>query len=61
MLLEDIMHELRIETTTLVYRYMKCTSNRKRRVVLEHVRRYSVIKKIPMQVKYLDCLVNVTD
>ncbi|XP_042035358.1 uncharacterized protein LOC121781728 [Salvia splendens] len=61
MLLDDILIVLRIETIILVHRYLSCTSRRQHRVIVEHARRYSVIKKLPAQVKHLDRLVNVTD
>lgn len=61
MLLEDILTVLCIKTIVLVHRYLCSTSRRQRRVIVEQTRRYSLLKKLPAQVKHLDRLVNVTD
>ncbi|KAL1545932.1 hypothetical protein AAHA92_22600 [Salvia divinorum] len=61
MLLEDIMLVYRIETTVLIHRYMSTRSQRCKRRIIDHARKYSVLSKIPAQLKHLDRLVNVTN
>lgn len=61
MMLEDLMVLYRIETTLLITRFRRATSEKQRRRILEHAKRYSVLNKIPDQLKYLDRLVHVND
>ncbi|XP_042009234.1 uncharacterized protein LOC121757827 [Salvia splendens] len=61
MLLEVLQFMYRVETTVLVEKYVCAKTARSRRRILDRARRYSVIKKILEQVKYLDKLVHVTD
>lgn len=61
MLLENTLQLSRLETTTLVHRYLNCNNRSKYRVLLEHARQYSVLQKISDQVKHMDLLVIVSD
>lgn len=49
------------ETTTLLHRYISVRSRYERRQIVEHARRRIVLKKIPVQLKYLDRLLHVTN
>ncbi|XP_042064391.1 uncharacterized protein LOC121808099 isoform X1 [Salvia splendens] len=61
MMLEDIMLLYRVESTILVQRYIIARTNRARRRIIEHARQYSLISKVPHQLKHLDRLIHVTD
>ncbi|XP_041994846.1 uncharacterized protein LOC121745125 [Salvia splendens] len=61
MMLEDIMLLYRVEITILEQRYIRARTNRARRRIIEHARHYSLISKVPNQLKYLDRLIHVTD
>ncbi|KAL1540574.1 hypothetical protein AAHA92_24909 [Salvia divinorum] len=61
MLLEDIVLIFRTETIVLIQKYMNARTTRSKRRILEHARRYSVLNRIPAQLKHLDRLLNVTN
>lgn len=61
MMLEDIMSSYHVETTMLIIRFRKARTKRRKRRILEHARKYSILNKIPDQIKHLDRLVHVTD
>lgn len=61
MILEDILVLYRNESTILVHKYMSARTRRSRRRILQYARQYSVLNKIPAQLKYLDRLLHVTD
>lgn len=51
----------RIETTTLLHRYISARSRRQRCQIVEQGRRHSVRAKILVQLKYLDRLLHLTN
>ncbi|XP_042012281.1 protein ANTAGONIST OF LIKE HETEROCHROMATIN PROTEIN 1-like [Salvia splendens] len=61
MMMEDIMVIYRAETTLLIHRYMTARSGSTKRRILDHARRFSLLKKIPDQLKHLDRLVKLSN
>ena len=61
LMLEDIMLIYQSETKLLVHRYMSARSRSAERRILDHARRFSLLKKIPDQTKYLNRLVRFSN
>ena len=61
MMLEDLTDMYRVETTLLIMKNRKARTVRKKRQILDQARRYSVLNRIPDQIKHLDRLVHLTD
>lgn len=61
LMLEDIMLVYRSETKLLVHRYMSARNRTTKRRILDHARRFSLLKKIPDQMKHLDRLVRFSN
>ncbi|XP_042005234.1 uncharacterized protein LOC121753976 isoform X2 [Salvia splendens] len=61
MMLEDMLSVSRKETNVLMTRFRNARTERRKRRILEYARKYSVLNKIPDQIKHLDRLVHVTD
>ncbi|XP_042012353.1 uncharacterized protein LOC121760805 [Salvia splendens] len=61
MVLEDIMQLYRIETTYFLHKYLNARTRLAKRKVIDHAKRYSILKKIPTQVEHLDRLVHASD
>ncbi|KAL1543546.1 hypothetical protein AAHA92_20508 [Salvia divinorum] len=61
MMLEDILVLYRVEMTILINRFRCARTERRKRRILEHARKYSVLSKIPAQLKHLNRLVHVTN
>lgn len=61
MMLEDIMYLYRVKSTILAHRYIRARTKRVRRRIVDQARQYSILSKIPDQLKYLDRLLHVTD
>lgn len=61
LILEDIMVVYREKTTLLVHRYMTAGNISARRRILDHARRFSLLKKIPDQTNHLNRLVRLSN
>ena len=60
-MLEDLMVMCRVEATVLIRRYRCARTQRKKRQILDHARRFSVIRKVPEQLKWMEHLINLTN
>lgn len=61
LMLEEIMVVYREETSLLVRRYMSARSRGSKRRIVDEARRFSLLNKIPDQLKHLNRLCNVSN